>query len=99
MAALAGIRLHEEFAGNFLVTIHLCRTGEKVALRTITFLVHSFRRICRILNASRILPAHIARIPRPRRNSGKRDETYCVPQCRFCDTGFEPSAASSPVGK
>ena len=52
VAALAGVGLHEEFTGNFLMTVNLGGAGKKIALWPVAFLVHGFRSVGWILNAS-----------------------------------------------
>src|ERR1700723_1966629 len=44
MTALAGVRFHEELAGNFFASIDLRRTGEKRAGGAIAFAIHGERR-------------------------------------------------------
>src|SRR4030088_391484 len=62
VAALAGIRLHEELAGNFFSAIHLCGAREKWAGGAITFTVHGDGRKGGIFNASMLVPAGFAEI-------------------------------------
>src|ERR1700704_5348914 len=62
MAAFAGIRLHEELAGNLFSAIHLCGTGEKRTGRAVAFAVHGDGRKGGIFNASMLVPAGFADI-------------------------------------
>src|SRR5216683_2654862 len=63
MAALAGVGLHEKFAGNFLLAVDLRRTGEERAFGTVAFSIHVVGRHGRILDAASRLPAltHVMR--------------------------------------
>src|SRR5207237_10299214 len=62
VAALAGIRFHEELAGNFFSAIDLRRTGEKWASGAVAFAVHAAGRKGGIFNASMLVPARFAEI-------------------------------------
>src|SRR5712691_11918799 len=63
VAALAGIRLHEELAGNLFSAIHLRGTGEKWAGGAVAFAVHADGRKGGIFDASMLVPAAFAQIP------------------------------------
>src|SRR6202163_217405 len=62
VTALAGIRLHEELAGNFFSAIHLCGTGKKWAGGAVAFAIHADGRKGGIFNASMLVPAGFAEI-------------------------------------
>src|ERR1700682_2227189 len=62
VAALAGIRLHEELAGNLFSAIHLRGTGKKWAGGAVAFAVHGDGRKGGIFNASMLVPAGFAEI-------------------------------------
>src|SRR6266481_10085389 len=62
VAALAGVRLHEELAGNLFSAIDLCGTGKKWAGGAVAFAVHADRRKGGIFNASMLVPAAFAEI-------------------------------------
>src|SRR5271169_5145205 len=57
VAALAGVRLHEELAGDFLLAVDLRRTREERAFGAVAFPVHVVGWHCRILYAVPRLPA------------------------------------------
>src|SRR6266403_85993 len=56
VAALAGVRLHEELAGNLVSAIHLRGTGKKWAGGAVAFAVHGDGRKGGIFNASMLVP-------------------------------------------
>src|SRR6266852_4681012 len=62
VAALAGIRLHEELAGNLFSAIDLRGTGEKWAGGAVAFAVHADGRKVGIFDASMLVPAGFAEI-------------------------------------
>src|SRR5713101_7880375 len=62
VAALAGIRLHEELAGNFLSAVDLRGTGEKWAGGAVAFAIHADGRKGGIFNASMLVPTALAEI-------------------------------------
>src|ERR1700675_639609 len=62
VTALAGIRLHEELAGNLFSAIHLRGTGRKWAGGAVAFAVHANGRKGGIFNASMLVPARFAEI-------------------------------------
>src|ERR1700681_4126552 len=62
VTALAGIRLHEELAGNLFSAIHLRGTGKKWAGGAVAFAVHADGRKDGIFNASMLVPAGFAEI-------------------------------------
>src|ERR1700675_3548552 len=74
MAALAGIRLHEELAGNFFSAIYLRGAGEKWSIGAVAFAIHGERRQRGILNASLLIPASFAEIASHRRQHRQHDE-------------------------
>jgi len=41
VAALTGVGLHEELAGNFLMPVNLRGAREEIALRAVAFIIHS----------------------------------------------------------
>src|SRR5438309_9632907 len=57
VAALAGIGLHEELAGNFLFAVNLRRTGEEIALRPVSLAIHAVGRHLGILYSIARLPS------------------------------------------
>src|SRR5208337_593286 len=77
VTALAGIRLHEELARNFLSTIHLCGTGEKWAGGTVAFAVHGEGRQGWIFNASMLGPASFAEIASHGREYRQHNKDGC----------------------
>ncbi len=56
VAALAGVGLHEELAGNLLLAIDLRGTGKEVAVGAVAFAVHGVGRHGRIFDAIARLP-------------------------------------------
>src|ERR1700694_3577589 len=62
VTALAGIRLHEELAGNLFSAIHLRGTGEKWAGGAVAFAIHTDGRKGGIFDASMLVPAALAEI-------------------------------------
>src|SRR5439155_2085495 len=77
VTALAGVGLHEEFAGNFSFTVDLGRAGEERTLWAITFAAHVSGRHRGILNPRMLLPARLAHVVRPVTKPGKRQQTDC----------------------
>ena len=73
VAALAGVRLHEKLAGNFLPAVHLCGTGEERAFGTVAFAIHVIGGHGRILNAVARFPT-ATHVPRSVTNSRKQRE-------------------------
>src|SRR5579859_1155499 len=73
VAALARFRLHEELAGNFLLSVNLRRTWEERAFGSVTFPVHVVGWHGRILNAPARLPA-LANVARAVANTSKHRE-------------------------
>src|ERR1700704_4723931 len=74
VAALAGVRLHEELAGNLFSAIDLRGTGEKWAGGAVAFAVHADGRKGGIFNASMLVPAGFAEIARDGRQHRQHDE-------------------------
>src|ERR1700688_494941 len=62
VAALAGVGLHEELAGNFFSAIDLRGAGEECAVGAVAFTVHGKRRERRIFNAAVLVAASFAEI-------------------------------------
>src|SRR6266403_690962 len=62
VAALAGVRLHEELAGNLFSAIDLRGTGKKWAGGAVAFAVHADGRKGGIFNASMPVPACFSEI-------------------------------------
>src|SRR6266478_5189023 len=62
VAALAGIRLHEELAGNLFSAIDLRGTGKKWAGGAVAFAIHADGRKGGIFNASTLVPPGFAEI-------------------------------------
>src|ERR1700687_2940903 len=73
VAALAGIRLHEELAGNFFSAIHLRGTGEKWAGGAVAFAVHAHGRKGGIFNASMLVPTAFTEIA----SDGRQHRQHC----------------------
>src|ERR671936_976370 len=69
VAALAGLRLHEELPGNHLAFGNLRGTWKERAVRAVAFAVHRFRRRLRIANVMRSLPVRLTPPPRRRAES------------------------------
>src|SRR6266851_5523507 len=93
VTAFAGIRLHEELAGNLFSAIHLRGTGKKWAGRAVAFAVHADGRKRGIFNASMLVPASFAEIVsdgRQHRQHGKHGGN-----AKNGATG-EPSAIAQP---
>src|SRR5229473_3218791 len=63
VAALAGVGLHEELAGDFLPAVNLGRTGEERAFGTVAFSIHVVGRHRGIQDAASRLPTltHVMR--------------------------------------
>src|ERR1700723_712064 len=77
MTALAGVRFHEELAGNFFASIDLRRTGEKRAGGAIAFAIHGEGGKRGILEAGVLAPASFAEIgSRWRERGQQRDNDY-----------------------
>src|SRR6267378_1183642 len=79
MAALAGIRLHEELAGNFFSAIDLRGTREKWAGGAVAFAVHADGRQSGIFNASMLVPACFAEIASNGRQHGRIENPALPP--------------------
>src|SRR3981189_3231902 len=77
VAALAGIRLHEELAGNLFSAIDLRGTGEKWAGGAVAFAVHADGRKGGIFNASMLVPAGFAEIASDRRQHRQHRKHRC----------------------
>src|ERR1700731_1798100 len=73
VTALAGIRLHEELAGNLFSAIHLRGAGEKWAGGAVAFAVHADGRKGGIFNASMLVPAGFAEIA----SNGREHRQQC----------------------
>src|ERR1700726_2882104 len=73
VTALAGVRLHEELAGNLFSAIHLRGTGKKWAGGAVAFAVHAHGRKGGISNASMLVPAAFADIA----SDGPEHRQYC----------------------
>src|SRR5260370_4290052 len=73
VAALAGIRLHEELAGNFFSAIHLRGTGKKWAGGAVAFAVHAHGWKGGIFNASMLVPASFTEIA----SDGRQHRQHC----------------------
>ena len=99
VAALAGIRFHEEFAGNLLLAVDLRRTGKKCALGAIAFVIHAGGRHCGIGHVSTLLPARLADIARSVAQSGESEQADDdTGDC--CSAAFsQPAALSDPIGE
>src|SRR5258707_14209267 len=74
VTAFAGIRLHEELAGNLFSAIHLRGTGKKWAGGAVAFAVHADGRKGGIFNASMLVPAGFAEIASDRRQHCQHGE-------------------------
>src|ERR1700716_2960101 len=74
VTTLAGIRLHEELAGNFFSAIHLRRTRKKWAGGAVAFAVHADGRKGGIFNPSMLVPAGFAEIASDRRQHRQHGE-------------------------
>src|SRR5436305_2811234 len=85
VAALAGIGLHEELAGNFLFAVNLRRTGEEISLRTVALAIHAFGRHLGILYSVARLPslAHIMRAVADDGKGSKQSATRTAPATIF----------------
>src|SRR5579863_6929901 len=75
VAALAGVGLHEEPAGNFLSAIDLCRTGKEWPIGAVSLPIHSCGRHRRILDARLILPARFTQITGAYPESSEHQQT------------------------
>src|ERR1700733_11629578 len=76
VAPLAGIGLHEELAGNFLLAVNLRRTREERSLGSIAFAAHVVGRHGGILDAASCLPT-LPHIPRAVTDSGEDNQADC----------------------
>ena len=76
VATFAGVRLHEELAGNFLLAINLRGAGKERTFGPIAFAIHVVGRHGGILDAAARLPtfAHVARAVA---DAGECDQTDC----------------------
>src|ERR1051326_7607727 len=99
VAALARLRFHEKFTGNFLMAVNLSRAGEKVALRTIAFSVHGFGGIGGVLNAGGIQPARVAHVPCTGRKTGDREKANGISESSLRKANRIPAFSASPIGK
>src|SRR5882762_1927582 len=77
VAALAGIRLHEELAGNLFSAVHLRGTGKKWAGGAVAFAVHADGRKGGIFNPSMLVPARFAEIASDGRQHRQHGEYRC----------------------
>src|SRR5215470_10829176 len=80
VATLAGLRFHEELAGNFLPPVNLCRTREKISLWPVALVIHGCRSIRWVLNVRRTFPARVTRIPTCRAKGCECDQANSVAQ-------------------
>src|SRR6266404_1912365 len=93
VTALAGIRLHEELAGNLFSAIDLRGTGKKWAGGAVAFAVHGDRRKGGIFNASMPVPARFSEIASDGRQHRQHGEYGGNAQSGM--TG-EPSMSAQP---
>src|SRR6266571_1007815 len=98
VTTLAGVRLHEELAGNFLTAVDLRRTWEKRAFGTVALAVHDGRRHLGIFNASTILPAGISQVPSSRAEAGKDEQADCYARDRWPERRTLSHAVSEKNG-
>src|ERR1700730_7357017 len=75
VTALAGLRLHEKLAGNFLLAVDLRRTGEERTLGAVAFAIHVVGRHGGILDAAARLPA-FANVARAEAEGSEHEEAY-----------------------
>src|SRR6202140_1881112 len=73
VTALAGIRLHEELAGNFLSAVDLRGAGKKWAGGAVAFAIHADGRKGGIFNPSMLVPAAFAEIA----SNGRQHRQQC----------------------
>jgi hypothetical protein len=99
MAALARLRLHEEFCRDRAPMRRLSRTGKELAIHSIAFVCLSLGRHRRILNAMRIAPAHFAHGPRRstqdcdgQQKTGKRSDRTPHSSCKKKDNAERRNA-------
>src|SRR5882762_6840529 len=97
VAALAGVRLHEELAGNLFSAIDLRGTGKKWTGGAVAFAVHADGRKGGIFNASMLVPAGFAEITSDGRQhcdhgeygsnakNGAMGEPSAIPHASSCD--------------
>src|SRR5207302_2769925 len=101
VAALAGIGLHEELAGDFLFAVNLRRTGKEIALGTVALAIHAFGRHLGILYSVARFPtlSHVVRgVAYGRKHShAERHTEDSGHDFRSCP-GFPAAASAPPVG-
>src|ERR1700675_4864659 len=97
VTALAGIRFHEELAGNLFSAIDLRGTGKKWAGGAIAFAVHADGRKGGIFNPSMLVPARFVEIASDGRQhcehgeyggnakNGAMGEPSAIPHASSCD--------------
>src|SRR5271155_29101 len=74
VTALAGIRLHEELAGNLFTAVDLRGTGEKRAGGAVAFSVHGEGRQPWIFNPRMLVPTSFAKVASNRRKHHQHRE-------------------------
>src|SRR5579863_173042 len=82
VAALAGVGLHEELAGNFLLAVNLRGTGEERSLGPVAFAVHVVGRHGWILDAAARLPT-LSHVARTIADAGEQGQADCCTQERY----------------
>ncbi len=95
VTALAGIGLHEELAGNFFSAIDLSGTWEERTGGPVALVIHGEWRQRRILYASALRPASIAKVVRSwrqRHQNGHNDRNS------NCNMTWQPSAITQFCG-
>src|SRR3954470_22462892 len=97
MAALARVRLHEEFTRNLVSTFHLGRAREKCALRAISFIVHVGGRHRRIFDKGTRLP-RVADIPCPTAQACKYREAHNASDQGRAQSSPHPAAIPESLG-
>src|SRR4029077_12951475 len=98
VATFAGIRLHEELAGDFPVAVDLGRTGKKWTLRSITLLIHGGRRHLRILDARPVRPARLAHVAQPSTQAAQQGQADRQPHDCARISGMQPTASPCSFG-
>src|SRR5215470_8715364 len=103
VAALAGVGLHEELAGNFLVAVNLRGTGKERSFRSVALAIHRVRRHAGILNAVATLPA-FADVARPVADASEHAQAQpntdrAGEQSRADRTRFRPNASTPPASQ
>src|SRR5437667_2948333 len=99
VAALTGVGLHEELAGNFLMTVNLGGAREEIALRTVAFLVHGGGRVGGVLNTRVGQPARVAGVPRRSGESSEGKKADRVSRRRTGKSDGKPTLASCPISE